>query len=98
MLAYNEIQIYVGSEQRQLQPTVPQVPNGPISQNSSFSYIYQGPHGIMWSIKDEFAETMRKLEHSLERLARISSGVHTRSESDSGVQRNSLHKGHTHGH
>ena len=92
MVAYNEIQIYVGSEQRQIQPTVPQGPNGLISQNSSFSYIYQGPHGIMRSIKDKFAE------HSLGRLARISSGVDTTSETDSEMQRNSLHKGHTHGH
>lgn len=53
----------------------------------------------MCSVKDEFAETMRKLEHSLERLVRISSGVDTtRLESDSEMQRNSLHKGHTHGH
>ena len=52
----------------------------------------------MWSIKDEFAETVRKLKRRLERLARINSGVHTRPESDSEVQRNSLHKGHTHGH
>ena len=46
----------------------------------------------MRSIKDESAE------HSLGRLARISSGVDTRSESDSEMQTNSLHKGHTHGH